>query len=47
MFALPDGRSIGLPEDVFRLGPGPLLAIQDGNPAMLTVARPLRMEAFP
>lgn len=45
--ALPDGRSLGLPEDVFRLGPGPLLAIQDGNPAMVTVARPLRMEAFP
>jgi hypothetical protein len=45
-FLLPDGRSIGLPEEVFRLGPGPLLALQDGTPALLTVARPLRVEAF-
>lgn len=43
---LPDGRGIVLPEEVFRLGPGPLLSVQDGTPAMLTVARPLRMEAF-
>jgi len=43
---LPDGRSIGLPEALFRLGPGPLLAIQDGTPALLTLARPLRMEPF-
>lgn len=43
---LPDGRSIGLPDEVFRLGPGSLLSVQDGAPAMLTVARPLRMEAF-
>jgi hypothetical protein len=43
---LPDGRNLGLPEDVFRLGPSPLLAIQDGYPATLTVARPLRLEAF-
>jgi hypothetical protein len=45
-FLLPDGRLIGLPDDVFRLGPGSTLTIQDGTPAMLTVARPLRMEAF-
>lgn len=43
---LPDGRGLGVPEDAFRLGPGHLLALQDGTPAMLTVARPLRMEAF-
>lgn len=43
---LPDGRSLGLPEDLFRLGPSPLLIIQDGYPATLTVARPLRLEAF-
>ena len=45
-FLLPDGRLIALPEGVFRLGPGSLLSVQDGTPAMLTVARPLRMEAF-
>ena len=45
-FLLPDGRLIGLPDEVFRLGPSSLLAVQDGTPAMLTVARPLRMEAF-
>lgn len=45
-FLLPDGRLIGLPNDAFRLGPGTLLTVQDGTPAMLTVARPLRMEAF-
>lgn len=43
---LPDGRLIGLPDEAFRLGPGPLLATQDGTPVLLTVARPLRMEAF-
>jgi hypothetical protein len=43
---LPDGRSLGVPEEVFRLGPSPFLVIQDGYPATLTVARPLRMEAF-
>ena len=43
---LPDGRGVGLPEQVFRLGPGPLLALQDGTPALLTVVRPLRVEAF-
>ena len=43
---LPDGRGIRMPEQVFRLGPGHLLALQDGTPALLTVARPLQMEAF-
>jgi hypothetical protein len=43
---LPDGRCIGLPEDTFHLGPGHLLALQDGTPALLTVARPLRMEGL-
>ena len=43
---LPDGRMMGLPDDAFRLGPGLLLSVQDGIPAMLTVNRPLRMEAF-
>ncbi len=45
-FLLPDGRLIGLPDDVFRLGPGSFLNVHDGAPAILTVARPLRMEAF-
>jgi hypothetical protein len=45
-FLLPDGRLVGLPDDCLRLGPGTLLAIQEGTPAMLTVARPLSMEAF-
>lgn len=45
-FLLPDGRMIGLPDEVFRLGPGSLLSVQEGTPAILTVARPLRMEAF-
>jgi len=45
-FLLPDGRSFGLPEGVFSLGPGRLLATQDGTYALLTVARPLRMEPF-
>ena len=40
------GRLVGLPDDTFRLGPGSLLSVQDGSPAMLTVARPLRVEAF-
>lgn len=43
---LPDGRSVGMAEDAFGLGPGPLLAIPDGAPARVTVNRPLRMEAF-
>jgi hypothetical protein len=43
---LPDGRSVGMSEDAFGLGPGPLLAIPDGSPAMVTVNRPLRVEAF-
>lgn len=43
---LPDGRLIGLPDEAFRLGPGPLLPTRDGTPAVLTVARPLRIEAF-
>jgi hypothetical protein len=45
-FLLPDGRLIPLPDEVFRLGPGSLLSVQEGTPAILTVARPLRMEAF-
>ena len=45
-FLLPDGRLVGLPDDAFRLGPGSLLSVQDGGPAMLTVARPLKIEAF-
>ena len=45
-FLLPDGRMIALPDEVFRLGPGSLLSVQEGTPAILTVARPLRMEAF-
>jgi hypothetical protein len=45
-FLLPDGRMIPLPDEVFRLGPGSLLFVQPGTPAILTVARPLRMEAF-
>ena len=45
-FLLPDGRLIGLPDEVFRLGPGSLMSVQEGTPAMLTVVRPLRMEAF-
>ncbi|NWJ41577.1 MAG: hypothetical protein HXX12_11470 [Geothrix sp.] len=43
---LPDGRSVAMPEDAFRLGPGSLLPLQDGAPALLTVWRPLRVEAF-
>jgi hypothetical protein len=43
---LPDGRGLGLPDAAFRLGPGPLLASEEGTPALLTVARPLRVEAF-
>ncbi len=45
-FLLPDGRSFGLPEGVFSLGPGRLLATQDGTYALVTVGRPLRMEPF-
>lgn len=43
---LPDGRSLAAPEDGFRLGPGTRLTILDGGLATITVARPLRMEAF-
>lgn len=43
---LPDGRLVGLPDAVFRLGPGPLLPTGSGTPVLLTVARPLRIEAF-
>jgi hypothetical protein len=43
---LPDGRTLAAPEDGFRLGPGSRLAILDGGRATLTVARPLRVEAF-
>ena len=45
-FLLPDGRIFGLPERVFSLGPSRLLATQDGTYALVTVARPLRLEAF-
>ena len=45
-FLLPDGRMMPLPDEVLRLGPGSLLSVQEGTPAILTVARPLRMEAF-
>jgi len=43
---LPDGRTLAAPDDGFRLGPGTRLAILDGGRATLTVARPLRVEAF-
>jgi len=43
---LPDGRSVGLSEDSLRLGPDSPLQVQQGAPALLTVWRPLRMEAF-
>jgi hypothetical protein len=43
---LPDGRSLAAPEEGFRLGPGSRLQILDGGHATLTVARPLRIEAF-
>ncbi len=43
---LPDGRTLAAPEEGFRLGPGARLAILDGGRATLTVARPLRVEAF-
>ncbi len=43
---LPDGRTLAAPEEGFRLGPGSRLAILDGGRATLTVARPLRVEAF-
>jgi len=43
---LPDGRSVGMPEDAFRLGPGSLLPLRDGSPILLTAWRPLRVEAF-
>lgn len=43
---LPDGRTLAAPDEGFRLGPGSRLTIQDGGRATLTVARPLRLEAF-
>src|SRR5512133_160363 len=43
---LPDGRALAAPEGSFRLGPGPSLALQSGGPVAVTVARPLRVEAF-
>ena len=43
---LPDERALGVPEGLFRLGPGSLLDLHEGTPAMLTVWRPLRIEAF-
>lgn len=43
---LPDGHTLSAPEEGFRLGPGTRLTILDGGRATLTVARPLRMEAF-
>lgn len=43
---LPDGRSLTVPEDAFRVGPGSLLPVQDGAPALLTVWRTLRIEIF-
>ena len=43
---LPDGRGVRMTEQAFLLGPGPLLSLQDGTPALLTVARPRRLEAF-
>jgi len=46
LLTLPDGRSVGLTEDALRLGPGSPLPVQDGAPAILTVWRPLLMEAF-
>jgi len=45
-FTFVDFQSFLLPDGAFRLGPGSLLTIQDGTPALLTVARPLRVEAF-
>ncbi|HEY3270169.1 MAG TPA: hypothetical protein VGJ89_03060 [Geothrix sp.] len=43
---LPDGRALPAPEGSFRLGPGSSLALQSGGSVALTVARPLRVEAF-
>lgn len=43
---LPSGKSYSIYEDVFRLGPGHLISTQEGTPVMVTVSRPLRMEAF-
>jgi hypothetical protein len=43
---LPDGRPLPVPEDTLRLGPGRLLATQDGTPALVTVIRPLRVEVL-
>jgi hypothetical protein len=43
---LPDGQALSAPEGSFRLGPGSSLALQSGGRVALTVARPLRVEAF-
>ena len=43
---LPDGQALPAPEGSFRLGPGSSLALQSGGQVALTVARPLRVEAF-
>ena len=43
---LPDGRALPAPEGSFRLGPGSSLALQSGSRVAVTVARPLRVEAF-
>lgn len=43
---LPDGQALPIPEGSFRLGSGPALSLQNGGSAPLTVARPLRLEAF-
>jgi hypothetical protein len=43
---LPDGQALPAPEGSFRLGPGPSLDFQSGGRVALTVARPLRVEAF-
>ena len=43
---LPEGQSIGLPENTFSLGPGSLVGVEEETPVLLTVARPLRTEAF-
>ena len=43
---LPDGRALPAPEGSFRLGPGPSLPLLSGGEVALTVARPLRVEAF-
>jgi hypothetical protein len=43
---LPDGQALAAPEGSFRLGTGPSLPLLSGGEVTLTVARPLRVEAF-